>query len=90
MDIQKTLEGCYDALRESAKIHREHNCPYLAHECDLQADRLLEHIDDPKGYHAPAWKRAVAVLMLMTLLACGPQSSELEPPPPATRYAYTH
>lgn len=90
MELQKTLTDCYDALRESAKIHREHDCPYLAYECDLQADRLLEHIDDPEGYHAPAWKRAVGILMLLILLACSPQSLELKPLPPTTTYAYTH
>ena len=90
MGVQETLTGCYDALRESAKIHREHDCPYLAHWCDRNADRLLEHIDDPGGYQSPAWKRAVAVLMLLTLLACNPQPPELEPLPPMAGYTYTH
>ena len=56
MSLQSTLKCCHDALRESAKVHRENNRPYLAHECDRQADAALHWMDDEACDHSPIRK----------------------------------
>ena len=44
MSLQSTLNGCYDALRESAKQHRLRGDAGHASMCDLQADGVLKYI----------------------------------------------
>jgi hypothetical protein len=56
MSLQSVLEGCHDALRESAKMHRQSDDPAHGAMCDLQADAALLLMDDPEGQHSPARK----------------------------------
>jgi len=46
MSLQTTLKGCYEVLRESAQMHRQHVDTAHAAQCDLQADAVLKYLDD--------------------------------------------
>lgn len=59
MSLQTTLKGCYEVLRESANLCIALDCPAHAAQCDLQADLVLEYLDDPECDHSPALKDTV-------------------------------
>ena len=57
MSQQTMLRGCYEVLRESASVHREHRCLSSAAQCELQADLVLKYLEHDEEYEgSPALK----------------------------------
>lgn len=56
MSVQSVLKGCHDALRESAKQHRQADDTAHAAMCDLQADAALLLMADVDFEHSPERK----------------------------------